>query len=145
MGLYGFKARFVPYVLAGTKTHTIRSVRAHPDKPGNVMHLYTGLRTKKAKLLMRVECVKVESIAITCEVKDLKGGGAARLVYRVEIDGIALDSSELEALARRDGFPGGWSEMFAFWQDEHDFPFSGHVIHWRKAGERRDPPLLRRP
>lgn len=64
MGLYNFQARFVPFILAGAKTHTIRAVRANPDKPGNTLHLYTGLRHKGARLLMRVPCVKVEEIEI---------------------------------------------------------------------------------
>jgi uncharacterized protein YqfB (UPF0267 family) len=38
MGLYNFQSRFVPKILAGEKTHTIRAVRANPDKPGNVLH-----------------------------------------------------------------------------------------------------------
>ena len=41
MGLYNFKSQFVPAILSGTKTHTIRAVRANPDKPGNTLHLYT--------------------------------------------------------------------------------------------------------
>ena len=56
MGLYNFQRRFVPKILAGENTHTIRGVRANPDKPGNILHLYTGLRRKGATLLMRVPC-----------------------------------------------------------------------------------------
>lgn len=55
MGLYNFQSRFVPFIIAGKKTHTIRAIRVHPDKPGNTLYLYTGLRTKKAKLLMCVD------------------------------------------------------------------------------------------
>lgn len=50
MGLYNFQKRFVPFILSGAKTHTIRALRAHPDKPGDTLHLYTGLRQKGAKL-----------------------------------------------------------------------------------------------
>ncbi len=44
MGLYNFKARFVPFVLDGSKTHTIRAKRRYPAKPGDTLYLYTGLR-----------------------------------------------------------------------------------------------------
>lgn len=93
MGLYNFQNRFVPKILAGEKTHTIRALRAHPDKPGNTLHLYTGLRTKKAQLLMRVLCAKIEQIDIAEE----------RGQFNVRIDDALLDFGECEALARRDG------------------------------------------
>ena len=64
MGLYNFQSRFVPKVLAGEKTHTIRAARANPDKPGNTLHLYTGLRHKGTRLLMRTTCTKAEQIEI---------------------------------------------------------------------------------
>src|SRR4051812_22741705 len=85
MGLYNFKPQFVPLILDGTKTHTIRaphknSEGAPQDKPGSMMHLYTGLRRrgpiiqklasgevvrqKMSRLLGRFECVKVEEIEI---------------------------------------------------------------------------------
>lgn len=115
MGLYGFKAQFVPKILAGEKTHTIRATRAHPDKPGNTLHLYTGLRQKGARLLMRTICTKVEEIEIT----------ETPLVL---IDGMALDCSEREQLARRDGFA-NWEEMKEFWAGR--LPFRGHIIHWK--------------
>ena len=89
MGLYNFKKRFVPMILAGTKTHTIRELRAHPDKPGNTLHLYTGLRQKGARLLMRVPCVKVEDITIH--------GANAHQLPTIYIDGIELSRTETEA------------------------------------------------
>lgn len=115
MGLYNFKAQFVPFILSGAKTHTIRAIRAHADKPGNTLHLYTGLRQKGAKLLMRVPCVRVETIRID------------RTGARVTIDGIGLIPEECEQLAHRDGFK-GFEEMLKFWTGR--LPFTGHVIHW---------------
>ena len=122
MGLYNFQSRFVPKILAGEKTHTIRSVRAHPDKPGNVLHLYTGLRHKGARLLMRVLCAKVEDIEIdAC-------GHECNCDPFVAIDGVELGASEREALARRDGFA-NFDEMLNFWAGR--LPFRGHIIHWK--------------
>lgn len=127
MGLYNFKARFAPFVLDGSKTHTIRAVRANPDKPGNKVHLYTGLRTKKAKLLFRSVCVKVEEIFI----RELTDGPA------INVNGLDLDDSECNALAYRDGFrsrgtDGAFAEMMEFWEGR--LPFEGHVIHWKYPG-----------
>lgn len=115
MGLYGFKARFVPAIMVGSKTHTIRSIRANRDKPGSVMHLYTGLRQPGAKLLMRVPCVKVEDIHIAAD-------------GFITIDGVILAPDEREQLAKRDGFA-DFIEMMQFWDGR--LPFSGHIYHWR--------------
>lgn len=116
MGLYSFKAQFVPMILAGEKTHTIRATRAHPDKPGNTLHLYTGLRHKGARLLMRATCTKVETVKIEA------------LFGRIMVNGELLDDSEQEQLAKRDGFKSHY-EMVSFWQGR--LPFEGQIIHWK--------------
>lgn len=122
MGLYNFKAQFVPFILSGEKTHTIRGTRSNPDKPGNTLHLYTGLRHKGAKLLMRVPCVKVEEIEIdAC-------GHQCNCDPFVSIDGIELTESERESLAKRDGFE-DFDTMLDFWAGR--LPFKGQIIHWR--------------
>lgn len=122
MGLYNFQARFVPKILSGEKQHTIRAVRANPDKPGNILHLYVGLRQKGARLLMRVPCVKVEEI----EIKD--GAFFDENHASVTIDGQRLGRDERESLAVRDGFQ-SFEEMIQFWRGR--LPFRGHIIHWR--------------
>lgn len=124
MGLYNFQPRFVPKIVTGEKTHTIRAKRAHPDKPGNTMHLYTGLRTKNATLLLRVPCIRVEEI----EIKD--GLFFDENHASITIDGIKLSRDEREAFARRDGFE-NMEDMIAFWRGR--LPFNGQVIHWRFA------------
>ena len=122
MGLYNFKARFVPRILDGSKTHTIRPLRAHADKPGSTLHLYTGLRHKGARLLMRVPCVKVESIEMdAC-------GHECNCDATVVIDGIELGESEREAFAIHDGFE-SFSDMLDFWAGR--LPFRGQIVHWQ--------------
>jgi hypothetical protein len=125
MGLYNFKEQFVPAILSGDKTHTIRATRAHPDKPGNTLHLYTGLRQKGARLLMRVTCTKVENI----KIEKIAGPFSGATWYEVRIGESLLDNSEREQLARRDGFA-DFRAMMRFWEGR--LPFEGHIIHWRK-------------
>jgi hypothetical protein len=141
MGLYNFQERFVPAILAGDKTHTIRAERRHNDMPGSTMHLYAGLRHKGARLLMRRRCIKVEYIGIE---RDLTVWIGARmsLADQNDIGGpavpggrIILDRSEMEALAKRDGFR-SFSEMAEFWNGK--LPFFGIILHWEptpKEGE----------
>jgi hypothetical protein len=110
----------MPMIMSGAKKHTIRSRRAHPDKPGNTLHLYIGLRTRGVQLLKRVPCVRVEEIEIR-----LEGSTYADVV--ITIDGVDLCRDECETLAVRDGFV-NFAEMMEFWNGR--FPFSGHIIHW---------------
>lgn len=122
LGLYNFQKRFVPKILSGEKTHTIRATRANPDKPGNLLHLYTGLRHKGATLLMRALCLKVEQIEIdAC-------GHECNCDPFVAIAGVELDASEREALAVRDGFP-DFATMLEFWAGR--LPFKGQIIYWQ--------------
>jgi hypothetical protein len=152
MGLYNFQPRFVPYILDGTKTHTIRAERGgHNDMPGNTMHLYTGLRHKGARLLMRVPCVKVEFVRISEDHRVFIGA-------RLDLDNpddlggalcpggfLELDEDEKISLAWRDGFrfPEDWRKrlgdatcftlMMEFWKGR--LPFQGHITHWRYQEE----------
>lgn len=114
VGLYNFQKRFVAKILSGEKQHTIRAVRLRVEKPGNILHLYTGLRHKGATLLMRAPCVKVEEIFID--------------VCEMVIDGVELGESDRDALAVRDGFA-DFAEMLEFWAGR--LPFKGHIIHWK--------------
>jgi hypothetical protein len=123
MGLYNFQQRFVPFILRGAKTHTIRAMRKHPDRPGNILHLYAGLRTKKAKLLMRVECVKVEDI----DILESMAGTSDPMYTMVRINGCDLGADEKAQLAWRDGFH-DFEDMMNFWDGR--LPFRGHIIHW---------------
>ena len=124
MGLYNFQRRFVAKIRSGAKMHTIRAIRAHPDKPGDVMHLYTGLRHKGAELIMRVPCVAVGEIEIdAC-------GHECNCDPFVAIDGVELSESEREALAICDGFE-SFAEMLDFWAGR--LPFKGHITYWKAA------------
>lgn len=115
MGLYNFQKRFAERVASGEKRHTIRGKRAHADKPGNTVHLYTGLRTKTTRLLLKAQCSRVDEIEI-----DRLG--------RIWINAEQLSQDEAEALAVADGFA-NYAEMLTFWDGK--LPFEGHVIHWR--------------
>jgi hypothetical protein len=124
--LLNFKPQFVPFILDGSKQHTIRAPRKDPPKVGEICHCYTGLRQKGARLLGRWPCVKVEEILIFTE----------GLRWRIFIDEIELSFDEKNSLAWKDGFRPEegveWAHaaMRVFWNGR--LPFDGHVIHWRK-------------
>jgi predicted transcriptional regulator len=128
MGLYNFQPRFAPFILAGEKKHTIRALRANPDKPGNTLHLYVGLRHKNPRLLGRFECTRVESITISVSQRPFDPDSHRGAEWHVFVEGVELSESECEALAVRDGFK-DFAEMKEFWADR--LPFNGQIIHWK--------------
>jgi hypothetical protein len=152
MGLYNFQPRFVPYILDGTKTHTIRAERRHMDMPGKTMHLYTGLRHKGARLLMRVPCVKYEFVRFEVDGR-VRIGGRIDGYNPDDIGGagvpggfLELDQDEKISLAWRDGFqfPETWRKrddrgvtcfdlMMEFWRER--LPWEGYILHWRPPAE----------
>jgi hypothetical protein len=123
MPAYNFKSRFAAKVQSGEKLHTIRARRkdGHRPRPGQPMHAYCGLRTKKTELLLLSTVSKVESIRIDTEghirIGDI--GDSRVLAYE-----------EVEALAKADGFDSP-EEFVAFFKDTHGLPFIGDLIHWR--------------
>ena len=137
MPILNFKPQSVPYILDGTKRHTIRANRKRPILPGDRLVLYTGLRQRSgAQLLLETTCSSVENIDIFILSKDMKRG---QLVIRVQ--GIPLNTDEQSRLAWRDGFrPPGSTEdapgnsidlMMEFWRGR--LPFYGQIIHWGPA------------
>ena len=135
MGLYNFQPQFKPYILDGSKQHTIRRKRRLADIPGHTCHLYSGLRQKDAELLGRAPCVKVEEIDL----------GIHADAPEVWVAGNPLTAAEAEALAWRDGFRGASSpsltQMFDFFAGK--LPFTGDLIHWdwrqRQALQEKNP------
>ena len=128
MALINFQKRFVPKILAGEKTHTIRAWRKHPVKVGETLHLYTGLRQRGARLLMRVPCTKALPITLSRGNEWMYSQGEHVIRPQIEIAGSLLALDEMEALAVRDGFASLF-EMASFW--DLNKPFSGQIIHWR--------------
>lgn len=133
MPVLNFKPQFVPFILDGTKFHTIRATRKRPVKPGDRLFLYTGLRQKGAKLLREETCIGVKNISIfSSEDPD----ATADILIRV---GEAYLSDHAQRrLAWLDGFrppsstvfqPGNSLDlMMQFWKDR--LPFQGQIIFW---------------
>lgn len=113
-----FKRRYVEKILDGTKSQTIRRLRGDGRDPkrGDVLHIFTGLRTKATRRLGRAIVAYTMPIRIDDRGITL---GRRRLV--------AIDRDEL---ARKDGFE-SWPDMRKFFNDVHMFPFEGILIVWQ--------------
>jgi hypothetical protein len=132
MGLYSFRKRFSPYVEDGSKQHTVRALRKHPDKPGNTCYLYEALKTKFTRHLLNAPCLGVEDIEILPHAD------------YIAISQAKLSASEMDSFAWRDGFrplpdkpDGAWEDMRQYWEKMHPDSvhtlFIGHLTHWSYA------------
>jgi hypothetical protein len=115
MPAYNFQEQFAFDVQTGVKHQTIRSKRKHRPSVGQTAYCFSGMRTKKCRLL----CVP-----------------RIRAVYDVRIDrcgvllnGGAIVQDELDLFALRDGFH-CWAAMLLWFLDTHGLPFHGDLIQW---------------
>ena len=121
MVAYSFKKQFGPPILAGTKAQTIRADRKRHARPGELVQLFTGMRTRQCRRLGEAPCVAVWPIEL--HLRDgivFANGGWIRT------------EEDLDAFARQDGFC-DWSAMVAFWAAEHPGVevFEGVLIRWQ--------------
>lgn len=146
--LLGFRERFAPFVLDGSKTHTIRAARAKMPHVGEICHCYANPRQKTMRLLGRFPCVKVETIQIY-----ERGDGTFGCV----IGETELTPAEKDCLAWCDGFrfpprrpARAFVEMIRYWTNPSvigvcrvnvpsgeplalkpcGLAFTGMLIHW---------------
>lgn len=69
--LLGFKPQFQQPIITGTKIHTLRDKRKVTPKIGETLHMYTGLRTRKAKLIrkdLKLKAVQEVYILLTWDL-----------------------------------------------------------------------------
>ena len=124
MVAYSFKKQFADPIRFGMKTQTIRSKRTRHARPGEVLQLFTGMRTAHClKICEDVRCTAVMSIVISFDDE--------AEIERITTDGVPV--RDLDAFARADGFTDA-SEMAAFWRKENgtapNSVFRGVLIEW---------------
>lgn len=153
MPAYSFRERFVPFVIDGSKPHTIRSRRPKgAAKKGDTLYLYYGMRTKHCTKLREETCTKAPTIIIDREdifildrrLEDheiqLVGDELIVDVLAIEMHAAKLTPLERNILAWHDGFrpdgtslkspEGCYDLMMRFWKQTHELPFVGHIIYW---------------
>jgi hypothetical protein len=134
MVAYSFRGRFVDAIRAGIssvslsfdpppKRQTIRAIgRKRHARPGETLQLYHGQRTRNCFKIGEGRCVSVEEIRLYIHAE------------WIELRGVLLKGSiALDKFAVLDGFA-DWSDMRAFWLEEHEGkqlgPFVGLLIKW---------------
>lgn len=141
MVAYSFKTYFAPQIEDGSKLHTIRGHRRRHAHVGELVQLFTGMRTRHCKkIISDPVCIAVVPILIMSS--DLIEPG---LAY-IEIDGRPLNRDEIEEFAISDGFDPKRLEGLApakligktaretmgrFWAAENPgTTFNGVIIRW---------------
>lgn len=103
------------------KIHTIRRDNSNRWAPGQLIHFYTGLRTRHANQFAPViTCTAVERIEISHKEYENKAIG-----LQIKVGGRVLNLAESIELAINDGFDS--IEAFTEYFNED---FVGKVIHW---------------
>ena len=120
--LLNFQAAFAPLVEAGVKPHTIRTWRTdgRDPLPGDMLHLYTGLRAKGARLLRSEACEYTHEITIQ---------PSAGNIHHVLLGGQLLEQWQVEQLASADGFDSA-ATFVQYFSRQYGLPFSGLLIGW---------------
>jgi hypothetical protein len=128
----GFKEQFVEPILDGKKIHTIREDATNRWVKGRVMHMATGVRTKKYNQFNEEICNGTQKFEIKWS-KNNKGLVSENRGVQVFIDGVnvtnhtfgVFDEMLVEVLARNDGF--ATVKDFFEWFSED---YTGKIIHW---------------
>jgi hypothetical protein len=137
MPAYSFQERFIPFLLDGSKDHTVRAERtgrSRHARPGDRIYLYYGMRTKWCRKIGEAICSAVRRIRITED--DV-------IVYDQNIADQPINRTlhQLNVFAWSDGFrpegstadhpSGAFTLMLRFWKQTHQLPFTGVVIYWK--------------
>ena len=113
MPALNFKKEFADLVESGQKTQTIRQVRKRPIKPGDMLYLYTGMRTKSCQKLGEARCLSIAPIVIFPD-------------GWVNVDRVEFPAS---MIAYKDGF-NSVEDFINFFLKQYGLPFCGDLIKW---------------
>lgn len=134
---WGAATKFEDKIDDRKKIHSIRQDNGNRWKPGMIIHLCTGARTKNYDCFNEQQCESVQSIEIQeipvaqsdyCYIyRDYIGKEKKEVnkTFRVLIDGKALCKVDIAILAANDGFD--TTHDFFKWFNK---PFKGKIIHW---------------
>lgn len=133
----------------GSKKQTVRAFRKTPVKPGELAHLYTGLRTKYVKKLVdpSPEIINVQSILIYPDgdvflIQTNWLTPSQRVILEEDKKAtetfshilMVLSAKEKDVFAWNDGFRSEDGKNFELfircWKQTHQLPFVGFVTYW---------------
>lgn len=128
MVAYSFNPRFEAPIKAGLKTQTIRGYRPRHARPGDMLQLFVGMRTRHCRRILPDQvCIDVMLVEIGFDEAD-------RGISDIRAGGVPV--RDLDTFAQRDGFA-DLADMSAFWRASHKISgtFHGVLIEWARPAE----------
>ena len=128
MVAYSFKKQFGPPILAGTKAQTIRAHRKRHARPGEMVQLFTGMRTRQCRRLGESRCVEVLPVRLVFTDRGIPEA--------FQVNGAPIGPRAMALFAVADGFA-DLNDMRRFWWAEHPpaegdtLVFEGVLIRWQ--------------
>jgi hypothetical protein len=125
MVAYNFKQQFAEAIRSGKKNHTIRAngKRRHANA-GELLQLYTGMRTKHCRKILDKDPVCDGSLEILIDVLPDR-------IDSIIVGGFPIE--DLNGFAVSDGFE-SIAAMHKFFFEMHGSGrFAGTLIEWRRA------------
>jgi hypothetical protein len=124
MPAYNFKARFAPDVKSSIKRSTFRLPRKRPTKKGDILYLYTGLRTKNCIKLKEAVCKSIERYELRESGLFFKGGKLFPVLSNFK-----LTERLCNDIAVLDGFK-SFYEFKQFFKNQYGLPVKLDRITW---------------
>ena len=114
---------FKDKILSGEKRQTIRAVRKHPIKKGELLYMWWKQRSPEREKLGEATCTAVRKIMIydhdyICQLSNPN-----------EQYALVDEHENLDNFAIADGFD-NWQKLVEFFDDTHGLPFVGVLIEW---------------
>jgi hypothetical protein len=133
MTTLNFKPQFAAAIRDGRKRQTIRPYGKRSIRPGDTLHLYTGLRSRKSERLGVATCTEKLQVRIDPVKRrvHLETGCNRAGVRTLTL----LSPEQADKLAKADGF-GMPDEFFGFFEQTYGRSvFYGHLYRWRENHE----------
>ncbi len=120
----GFDKRFIDPIRTGMKIHTLREDRLLRWKAGMTIHMATGIRTKNYKCFNETLCRGTQKMQMLLDA-----------MPEIYVDGRKLKHSEIELLAKNDGFYEladfvAWFSKNKYLREAGDKMIELRIIHW---------------
>lgn len=116
-----FQKQFAARIKSGAKRCTIRAPRRREIRAGDILFLFTGMRTKSCRKLKVVKCRQVVPIRIALLPDNH--------FPIIEVECRILSARSALSLAHRDGHP-TLAQFVTFFEKTHGLPFTGTLISW---------------